>query len=217
MFRVTWLVISMVASTSTRVSISKTSSTTAVVVTVVAILTMSRRWWGARIRRILGRRVMNRARIMRVWLAISIGWRHGFMLVTRANRAIQWRLWSVAIIETATGPSIAIMNYSRLSTTIPLGLVRRGRRSLIGVGLWTAIRGLLRVLSRWVWLSGVIGMVVVRSDRSLWMSMRWMSMLRAPLRLRRRITTSRWVCSAVLRRVMMSRVWLTSVLVLALR
>jgi hypothetical protein len=87
MLLMTRLVVTMVTPTATSVSISETTSTSAVRVTIIAVLLVSRGRRRARIRWILRGRVMNCSGIMGIWLAITIGWWHGFMLVTRAYMA----------------------------------------------------------------------------------------------------------------------------------
>jgi hypothetical protein len=87
MLLMTRLVVAMMAPSATSVSISETTPTSAVCVAIIAVLLVGRRRRRARIRWILRGRVMDCSGIMGVWLSITVGWWHGFMLVTRAYMA----------------------------------------------------------------------------------------------------------------------------------
>jgi hypothetical protein len=88
MLLMTRLVVTMMTTATTSVSISEATSTSAVSVAIIAILVMSGRRGRARIRWILRRGIMDCSGIMGIWLAVTTGWWHGFMLKTRAHEAI---------------------------------------------------------------------------------------------------------------------------------
>jgi hypothetical protein len=87
---------------------------------------------------------------------------------------------------------------------------------LVRVGLWSAVRWLLRVLGGRVWLGRIVGMVIAWRHRTLRMPMRRMPVLRSPLRLRR-VASCRGMRGTVGGRVVMGRIWLAIVFIMALR